>query len=125
MSREQIYALPCFSHVSTGKCPYRERCLFLHDNTISTHDSNLKNLRRLRKSDFFSKKIHKPDSFFWYPSYMNIDNNRSYVPSCDSNVIDNIQSYQIWKRFINDVQGIRGECYKIRRFSVKLEVYSS
>jgi hypothetical protein len=58
----KISRLPCRVHVSTGDCPFRGRCSFLHDSRISSHSSEKRHSTRRRNVD---ETI--TDSFYWPP----------------------------------------------------------
>lgn len=50
--------LPCRTFVSTGSCPYGERCVFLHDPSIVAKPVYIKTKRK-------SKDDTATDAFFW------------------------------------------------------------
>lgn len=50
--------LPCRTFISVGTCPYRERCVYLHDPRCICKDAKTKT-RRKNKEDMM------PDSLFW------------------------------------------------------------
>lgn len=50
--------LPCRTFVSTGSCPYGDRCVFLHDPSIVSKPVYIKTKRK-------SKDDTSTDAFFW------------------------------------------------------------
>ena len=51
--------LPCRTFISVGTCPYRERCVYLHDPRLMCRDAKTKS-RRKNNEDLIQ------DSLFWY-----------------------------------------------------------
>eukprot|EP01038_Epipyxis_sp_PR26KG_P016679 gene16679-22812_t len=51
--------LPCRAFISMGTCPYRERCVYLHDPRITSRIEVKTNSRKKSKDDVVI------DSFFW------------------------------------------------------------
>lgn len=50
--------LPCRTFISTGSCPYGDRCVFLHDPAIASKQVYIKTKRK-------SKEDSVTDTFFW------------------------------------------------------------
>eukprot|EP01038_Epipyxis_sp_PR26KG_P008127 gene8127-11005_t len=57
-SSSKFRQLPCRTFVSVGSCPYRERCVYLHDPRITNIEAKTKT-RKKNKEDVIQ------DSFFW------------------------------------------------------------
>jgi len=50
--------LPCRTFISVGTCPYRERCVYLHDPRIICREAKSKTRKK-------NKEDETPDSLFW------------------------------------------------------------
>jgi len=55
---DKFRQLPCRTYISVGACPYKERCVFLHDPRISSFESKIKT-RNKNKEDIVL------DALFW------------------------------------------------------------
>ena len=98
--------LPCRTYISTGYCPYKDRCVYVHDPRItsSADISRFKN-RKKNKEDICS------DSFFWpiLPILLN-ENDKSnsvmteyFVPSPnnDKYYMHDSASFSMWNNFVD------------------------
>ena len=59
---ESSRQLPCRTFVSSGACPYRERCVYLHDPRL-VHKGARTLTRKKNKEDIVQ------DSLFWYAKF--------------------------------------------------------
>lgn len=62
--KSNLKQLPCKTYISTGCCPYRDRCVFLHDSRIGLNNTIKLNCKKKQKEDGTT------DSLFWPPSSM-------------------------------------------------------
>lgn len=67
MIKENKYTLPCKTLISTGSCPYRDRCSFIHDLRCLSPVAK----PTTRKKDFI---FDGNDLFFWTPNKSNQNN---------------------------------------------------
>lgn len=82
--------LPCYTLISTGTCPYRGRCKYIHDWRITT--SKTITVTKKQNTDAVNY-----DSFFWPPSLLD------YIYQPNLNLIDGIDRFfieSIWYHFI-------------------------
>lgn len=56
---DKYRVLPCKTYISVGNCPYRDRCVYLHDPRIGSKSSTKTSTRRKNKEDAVT------DAFFW------------------------------------------------------------
>mgnify|MGYP001048218088 CR=1 FL=1 len=75
--------LPCKTLISTGACPYKNKCKFIHDVRITN-----KCVKTIKKSDIDIKN----DGFYWPKS----ENNSLYSPNKK-----NKQVFSMWNHFID------------------------
>lgn len=97
-SNSPCYSLPCFTLISTGYCPYNDRCLFIHDYRLICKQKT--KLYRNKKGS----KIIGHDSFFWKPCISNNNINlKLYNPEI---IFEDTQDRtgKLWLRFIKDIQ---------------------
>lgn len=71
--------LPCRTFVSTGSCPYGDRCVFLHDASIVAKPVYIKTKRK-------SKDDSSTDAFFW-PT-MSLDSVMGKVDNKNSKLVE-------------------------------------
>jgi len=56
--QQKFRQLPCRTFLSVGTCPYRERCVYLHDPRLQSRDARTRT-RKKNKEDIVT------DSLFW------------------------------------------------------------
>ena len=59
-----IYTLPCFKWISTGCCPYLDKCMYIHPESFKNKYNDticIKNDKKKHERDLY------PDSFFYHP----------------------------------------------------------
>eukprot|EP00401_Gymnodinium_catenatum_P078712 CAMPEP_0117483218 /NCGR_PEP_ID=MMETSP0784-20121206/13824_1 /TAXON_ID=39447 /ORGANISM="" /LENGTH=321 /DNA_ID=CAMNT_0005277743 /DNA_START=13 /DNA_END=978 /DNA_ORIENTATION=- len=110
-STTKFRQLPCRTFISVGTCPYRERCVYLHDPRCICRDAKTKT-RRKNKEDVVA------DALFWpvMPYSMvssKLDNNRqphviqSYsvpLPQNDQYRRHDGAVYSMWMHFVDFCQ---------------------
>ena len=105
----KLCRLPCRVHISTGSCPFRSRCCFLHDPRVS-QTSRLYSDRRYSSSTTKMKNLEDTayDAFFWPPvpfARNSRENNNEYVilpPEESPDVLYEDQCiYSMWNHFVN------------------------
>jgi len=103
--------LPCRTFISVGTCPYRERCVYLHDPRILCRDSKTKTRKRNKEDDTV-------DSLFWpimtqENSHFRLDNHgkprviqQYHVPPPQSNdyKAHDEAVYSLWNNFVEFCQ---------------------
>lgn len=45
-NQDKLRQLPCKTFISVGTCPYRDRCVYLHDPRLMTRDAKTKTRRK-------------------------------------------------------------------------------
>lgn len=102
---DKFRRLPCRTFISTGTCPYRERCVYLHDPRIATKSVKSKS-RKKNKDDVAT------DAWFWPvmpDGELQVDHayqpivNQYYVvpvPHFEQCSFHNRSVYSIWMHFV-------------------------
>ena len=106
---EKYRVLPCKTYISVGSCPYRERCVYLHDPRVGTKSAKSSNRRK-------NKDSTAADAFYW-PN-MNrqvVSSSRREKPNkeflhiysiCVENMdISALQVHSIWEHFVDTCRG--------------------
>ena len=94
----EMYTLPCFNHIATGDCGFKNRCKFIHDPRLSCKGSKSYRIKISNKEPNF-------DSFYWVPLKCErdeINNLKHYNPkvNCD---IRTLRTEKIWENFIESI----------------------
>ena len=63
-SKQKYRRMICQTYVSTGACPYHDKCVFLHDQRIGSNTSTKNNLPVKLKQKLSSCGENK-DTFYW------------------------------------------------------------
>lgn len=105
--------LPCRTFVSVGTCPYRERCVYLHDPRCICRDAKSKTRRK-------NKEDENVDSLFWpvLPSDFvrrRLDNNGQPIviqpyhvptPKSDQYQLHDEAVFSMWNHFTSYCSGV-------------------
>jgi hypothetical protein len=103
--------LPCRTFLSTGSCPYNDRCVFIHDPRIASASPQL----RIRKK---TKDDSTIDAFFWTP--MNNDDTRTLT---DQNNIPQVSQFYIVSTPLEQLANTN-KPYAVRELRTAIAVYS-
>lgn len=104
----KLCRLPCRVHISTGSCPFRDRCCFLHDPRVS-QKNRLYSDRRYSSTKMKNTEDTTHDAFFWPPipfSRNTRENNHEYVilppdESAEEVLYEDQCIYSMWNHFVH------------------------
>ena len=128
----KFYCLPCRTFLATGRCPYYERCVFLHDPRCLSSTSIIYTPRTetAAAGGYPLKSREKPssDALFWPPlpaeeSYRRMNNSSVYsVPEPKSVNNHTLQKHPSLKNGATrrDGQGVRGRPQNPRTLNMKI-----
>ena len=89
--------LPCFTYVSTGCCPYSERCLYVHDVRIKSKSKKIKPITRIKNKS--SNNCN--DTFFWPPVNEHLVNYNNSEYEIYNPEFSNTKLSSIWNSFVD------------------------
>lgn len=91
--------LPCRTYISTGCCPYKDRCIYLHDPRVQSIAQSSGKTRAKNKEDIVV------DSFFWpmlkYNSKSVEDEYDVPIPEKDDFEGHDEAIYSIWQHYVD------------------------
>jgi hypothetical protein len=102
---DKFRVLPCKTHISVGNCPYRDRCVYLHDPRVASKEAKT-STRRKNKDDTGS------DAFFW-PTMSKPTGRQDYqrkphvvqAYSVDSGSMGSMLVHSMWEHFVDSCRG--------------------
>ena len=120
----KLCRLPCRVHISTGSCPFRDRCCFLHDPRVS-QKNRLYSDRRYSSTKMKNTEDTTHDAFFWPPipfSRNTRENCHEYVilpPDESAEVSYEDQCiYSMWNHFVDLLPSVHlPSAYRSAEFS--------
>ena len=80
MPNDSKYKLPCITWVSTGDCPYGDKCQYIHINELKYNGTKVKT--KTKKTNNFHKKKHSEELIFYPQS--DLPNKNKYNVSLES-----------------------------------------
>lgn len=93
LQQNMTHILPCKTFISIGDCPFRNRCMYIHDMRIQNPNAH-------KTSRAKSKKAETEGDLFYWPS-MESDSNIYSVPNDDASM------YSIWNYFVDFCQNCK------------------
>jgi hypothetical protein len=112
--REHKRELPCKTWIITGNCPYNNKCIYLHSDSIKS------NLPIKLHSKHKNRENNITDTLFW-PKMNNISNsiNTMYnVPYPENENMHDIALYSMWNHYVDFCKFTNME-QKMKDFSKK------
>lgn len=98
---KNIKCLPCCTLLSTGTCPYRDRCKFIHDIRITNNNC----ISRTRKRNFENLQ---PDLFFW--THSDLTDIYRIIKTEDKNSYNNSCAASMWYHLCNVLNDKHSNC---------------
>ena len=122
VSRSEGYGrlLPCRTHISTGSCPFKDRCTFLHDGRVVNFEVSSKTRRRCIE---VASTPQEKDIFYWPMMCCGTNKdkhgdsgeqslNNQYqtrIPSKDYMTFADFTVYSMWNSFVSFTQNLNDE----------------
>lgn len=106
---DKYRVLPCKTFISVGNCPYRDRCVYVHDPRVGSKAANKTSTRRKNKED------NGADAFFWPTMPISKGGPQQRKPNAIQNyavesafpgsAVSHLAVHSMWEHFVDVCRG--------------------